>query len=184
MAAQPRTPSVREIARAPLPPSVKGGQFRQSLRHLASGVSVITTGSKPFRTGFTATSVSSLSAEPARIIVSVNRNSSSYRCIRQTGAFGVNFLAAGQEAIADRFAGRGGISGEARYDGARWQILETGTSLLTDALAALDLEVEEFIERHSHAIIIGAPVATHFGSPRDALLYWHGRYQPGLIPRD
>ncbi len=36
-------------------------EFRQALRHLASGVSVITTGRKPFRTGFTATSVSSLS---------------------------------------------------------------------------------------------------------------------------
>ena len=162
----------------------KSGDLRSALRHLASGVSIITTGRKPFRTGFTATSVSSLSAEPARLIVSVNRNSSSYQGIRQAGAFGVNFLAAGQEAIADRFAGRGGISGEARYDGAEWQSLETGTSLLTDALAVLDLEVEEFIERHSHAIVIGAVVATRIGPPRDALIYWHGRYQPGLIPQD
>lgn len=159
-------------------------EFRQALRHLVSGVSVITTGQKPFRTGFTATSVSSLSAEPARLIVSVNRNSSSYHGIRQAGAFGVNFLAAGQEAIADRFAGRGGIAGEARYHGAQWQSLETGTSLLTDALAAIDLEVEEFIERHSHAIVIGAVVASRIGPPRDALLYWHGRYQPGPIPQD
>lgn len=161
----------------------KNSDLRSALRHLASGVSVITTGRKPFRTGFTATSVSWLSAEPARLFVSVNRNSSSYHGIRQAGAFGVNFLAARHEAIADRFAGRGGFAGEARYDGAEWESFETGTSLLTDALAAIDLEVEEFIERHSHAIVIGAVVATRIDPPRDALLYWHGRYQPGLIPQ-
>ncbi len=50
--------------------------FRRAMRQLAGGVSIVTTGTKPHRTGFTATSVISLSVAPARLVVSVNRATS------------------------------------------------------------------------------------------------------------
>jgi flavin reductase (DIM6/NTAB) family NADH-FMN oxidoreductase RutF len=42
--------------------------FRSAMRHLASGVSVITTGQGEHRSGLTATSVSSLSMEPPSLV--------------------------------------------------------------------------------------------------------------------
>lgn len=150
--------------------------LRKAMRQLASGVSVITTGFAPNRTGFIATSVSSLSVDPARIIVSVNRASSSYYAIRDSGVFAVNFLRPGQVEIASHFAGRGGIKGEARFSGAEWDVLESGASVLVGALASIDCDVEELVERHSHAIVIGRVLATRHAEGGNALLYWRGKY--------
>lgn len=158
-------------------PGVSDG-LRKALRQLASGVSVITTGRVPNRTGFTATSVSSLSIDPARIIVSVNRASSSYYALRASGIFAVNFLKPDQLHLANQFAGRDGIKGEARFAGAEWEVLESGASVLAGALASIDCAVEEFIERHSHAIVIGRVLAARHTEEGQALLYWRGKYDP------
>ncbi|AMJ63462.1 hypothetical protein AXW83_05100 [Bosea sp. PAMC 26642] len=150
--------------------------FRQALRHLAGGVSVITTGHGPDRTGLTATSISSLSAEPPTIMFGLNLSSSSYPVLTRTRSFGVNFLNATQKQVADRFAGRHGEKGAARYADAEWTSGVTGAPLLTGALAALDCEVEEIIERHSHAIIIGRVREVRLGHDDAALVYWRGDY--------
>jgi flavin reductase (DIM6/NTAB) family NADH-FMN oxidoreductase RutF len=152
--------------------------LRKAMRQLASGVSVITTGLAPKRTGFTATSVVSLSVDPARIIVSVNRASSSYSALRDSGVFAVNFLHPHQVEIANRFAGRGGIKGEARFSDAEWETQQSGASILVGALASIDCEVEELVERHSHAIVIGRVLATRHAEEGSALLYWRGKYDP------
>ena len=151
--------------------------FRGAMRHLAGGVSVITAGQGAHRTGLTATSFSALSAEPPRVIVCVNRASSSFDTITRDQQFGANILAAHQSEIATRFSGRGGIKGEDRYAGAEWHRLETGVAVLANALAAFDCAVEEIIERHSHAILIGRVRAIHSPGGASALLYWRGEYE-------
>ena len=50
--------------------------FKNAMRHLAAAVSVVTTGRGDQRTGFTATSVTSLSMEPPALLVCLNRQSS------------------------------------------------------------------------------------------------------------
>ncbi|MCQ6458473.1 flavin reductase family protein, partial [Vibrio parahaemolyticus] len=77
---------------------------------------------------------------------------------------------------ADRFAGRHGVSGAARFEGASWTALVTGTPVLATALATLDCRVEEVIERHSHAIVIGEVVAIGVRDQGAALAYWRGNY--------
>jgi flavin reductase (DIM6/NTAB) family NADH-FMN oxidoreductase RutF len=154
--------------------------YRRAMRQLAGGVSVVTVGRAPHRTGFTATSVSSLSVDPPRLIVSLNRNSSSYPAIERCRSFGVNVLAHHHQDIAARFGG--GAKGEARYGTDCWHTMVTGASLLCDALAAFDCEIEEIIERHTHAIIIGRVVAARHRNVGDTLVYWRGDYH-GLEDR-
>jgi len=151
--------------------------FKLSMRHLAGAVSVITTGRGEQRTGFTATSVSSFSMEPPAMIVCVNRTSSSWQVLQQHQGFCINVLAHDQLHVADRFAGRGGVRGAARYEGASWQELVTGALALTDALAVIDCELDEAIERHSHAILIGRVRAIRTRETAEPLLYWHGAYR-------
>lgn len=151
--------------------------FRAALRHLAGGVSVITTGQGADRTGLTVTSLASLSAEPPTVMFGLNLGSSSFPVLARHRSFGVNFLNATQKQIADRFAGRGGEKGEARYAGAGWTQGVTGAPLLEGALAALDCEVEELIERHSHAIVIGRVREVRLGGDDAALVYWRGDYE-------
>lgn len=150
--------------------------FKDSMRHLAGAVSVITVGRGDDRTGFTATSVSSLSIEPPSILVSLNRSSSSWPVLQRHGTFAVNVLAHDQQHIADRFAGRGGLKGADRYQGADWQELATGTLALKDALTVLDCELDEAIDRHSHSILIGRVRAITIRGEAQPLVYWHGAY--------
>ncbi|UZF94148.1 flavin reductase family protein [Bosea sp. NBC_00550] len=154
-----------------------GGEFRSALRHLAGGVSVITTGRGEDRTGLTVTSLSSLSAEPPTVMFGLNLSSSTFPVLKRHRSFGVNFLTAAQKEVADRFAGRNGEKGPARYAEARWNEGRTGAPLLEGALAALDCELEELIERHSHAIVIGRVREVRFGRNDAALLYWRGDYE-------
>lgn len=147
------------------------------MRRLVGGVAVITAGVGDERTGLTATSAVSLSMEPPTMIICVNKSSSSFPVIARRRHFCVNIIHADQADVAGRFAGIGGVKGTARYDGADWTIMGSGASGLVGALAVIDCEVEEIIERHSHGIILGA-VRDVQGDLGDgsALVYGHGRF--------
>jgi flavin reductase (DIM6/NTAB) family NADH-FMN oxidoreductase RutF len=148
------------------------------MRKLAGGVAVITVGKKEDITGFTATSVSSLSAEPPRLLVCVNLASTSWRALQRHAHFGVNLLGDKDCAIADRFAGRDGLEGAARYAGWRWSPMVSGTLLLDTALAAIDCEVEEMLPRYDHAVVIGRVRAARVLAEAYPLVYWQGGYHP------
>lgn len=153
-----------------------GSAFREAMRHLPAGVCVISVGEGAERTGLTATSVSSLSVEPPTLLVSVNRASSSYPALTRYPAFGVNVLAAGHQDIASAFAGRDGVQGAERFAAGRWLALESGVYVLSDAIAAFECEVEELIERHTHAIVIGRVRSLLTPGGPSALLYWRGQF--------
>jgi len=152
--------------------------FRHAMRELASGVALVTTGNGETRAGCTATALCSLSLEPPSLIVSISRTSATLARLRANGAFGVSILPAAHEDLASRFAGRGGVHGAARFAGANWITLATGSPLLEDALTAIDCSVEDIIERHTHAIVIGDVKAIRRNAGAAALLHWRGRYQP------
>ena len=165
--------AVRNIKPAAEVPS---DEFRGAMRALAGGVSVISVGRGKDISGMTVTSVTSLSVEPATLLVSVNRQSSSWPLLQRYGAFGVNILTAEQLDIAERFAGKGGLKGAERFAGAEWTTRSTGVPLLVGSLASIDCEVEEVIERHSHAIVIGRVRGVITAAPTTALTYWDGQY--------
>lgn len=157
-------------------PHADAATVKQAMRCMAGGVTVITAGQGDDRTGATVTSATALSMDPPTMIVNINKTSSSWPVISRHGHFCVNILSADQQAVADRFAGIGGIKGTARYDGARWTTLVSGAPVLAAALAAIDCEVEEIIERHSHAIILGRALATLTGAGQ-SLIYANGGYR-------
>ena len=164
---------VRDIAIAR---EVSSTDFRGAMRQLTGGVSVITAGRGKDISGMTVTSVSSLSVEPATLIVSINREASSWPLVKRHGFFGVNILASDQIDIAERFTGKGGLKGAARFAGAEWVTRVSGVPLLVGALAAIDCEVEDIIERHSHAIVIGRVLDLQLSTRTAALAYWQGQY--------
>jgi flavin reductase (DIM6/NTAB) family NADH-FMN oxidoreductase RutF len=146
------------------------------MRHLVGGVSVITVGRGNDITGMTVSSVTSLSVDPPTLIVSINRESSSCRMLKRHGVFGVNMLTADQVDIAERFTSKSGLQGADRFAGAEWTTRVSGVPLLVGALAAVDCEVEDVIERHSHAIVIGRVLDAQVSARAAALAYWQGQY--------
>jgi flavin reductase (DIM6/NTAB) family NADH-FMN oxidoreductase RutF len=155
---------------------VSSGDFRSAMRRLTGGVSVITAGIGWDISGMTVTSVSSLSVDPPALIVSINRESSSWPLVRRYGCFGVNILTSDQIDIAERFTGKDGLKGAERFASAHWTTRVSGVPLLTDALAVIDCGVEDMAERHSHAIVIGRVLDVAVSARIAALAYWQGRY--------
>ena len=150
-------------------------QFRAVMRRLAGGVSIITAGRDDDITGMTVTSLTSLSASPPRVLVSVNRQASSFALIERFGTFGVNILGSDQQELADRFSD-GRLKGPQRFEGIPWSAGTSGVPLLGNSLATIECQVEEIIERYSHGIIVGSLVSFDLSHELSGLVYWNGQY--------
>lgn len=169
---------MEEVSESALPRGASPARFKQAMRHLAGTVCVITVADDTERGGLAATSVVSVTAEPAEILVAVNQASSSWPLLARSRRFGVNLLAAEQKSLAMRFAGADGSKGEARYAGQDWLESPEGVWLLRQAPAALACEVAGIWERHSHALVVGRVTAIHLGAESSVspLLYWQAQY--------
>jgi len=150
-------------------------QFRSVMRRLAGGVSVITAGQGNDITGMTVTSLTSLSATPPRLLVSINRTAASFALIERTRLFGVNILGAIQHGIAGRFS-NGKLKGSQRFEGLGWRRGSSGVPLLKNTSATVECEAEEIIERHSHGIIVGRLLSLELSPQASGLAYWNGQY--------
>ena len=162
------------VEEATVRPPAEVDAFRLAMREFVSGVAIVAAGQGAARSGCTATSLCSLSLEPPSLIVCLARASATLKTLCHEGVFGVSLLGEAHADLAARFAGRSGLRGAARFEGCDVAALSTGAPLLQGAVAMIDCEVEEAIERHTHAIVIGRVVAAKAtgGQP---LLHWRGR---------
>lgn len=153
--------------------------YRRVMRQMAGGVTVVSVGRGDDISGFTATSVVSVSVEPPTLLFTLNRPSSSYGVLQRQRVFAVNILAASQQSVAEAFSGVSGARGAEKFASAAWTPMATGALGLDGALASLDCIVDEIIERAENAIVIGHVRdvrAPQTASPEAALAYLRGAY--------
>ncbi|HXQ79552.1 MAG TPA: flavin reductase family protein, partial [Thermoplasmata archaeon] len=86
------------------PPKVDGSEFRNVMARWATGVSVVTARDGPLDAGLTVNAFLSVSLAPPSVLVSLTEDSDTTPVIERTGLFAVNFLAADQRALSERFA--------------------------------------------------------------------------------
>src|SRR3984957_6377054 len=157
-------------------PQPSGAACLEALRQLPRAVSVVTFQRGADWFGVTATSLSSLSIEPPTILLSFDCAASISPGGATKAPFGVSVLAASHAEIADRF-GRGALveASPDDFEGS-WVAAASGGVLRSDAVAPLECESDEIIDRHGRAIVIGRirNVFTIGGS--GALVYWRGAY--------
>src|SRR5258708_34014129 len=101
--------------------------FRVAIRELAGGVAVVTVGKDSDITGFTATSVTSLSTHPPRLLVCVAQSSASWKILQRYPHFVVNLLGQPDRALANRFAGKDCVEGAQRSSGYSWLRMASAT---------------------------------------------------------
>ena len=99
--------------------SVEPLVFREAMSRLGAAVHVVTSAGAAGKTGFTATAVCSVSDSPATLLVCLNRRSNSAPVLAQNGVFCVNTLGAGEEKLADLFAGKSGVHLHERFSHGR-----------------------------------------------------------------
>ncbi|MCB1488973.1 MAG: flavin reductase [Bauldia sp.] len=152
-------------------------EFRIAMRNLSAGVSIVATGYGKAKAGMTVTSVSSLSIDPPCVLVCLGLSSGTLAALRENGSFGVSILAENQQSIAERFSGRAGIHGAAKFVGSHWTTGVTGAPLAVGALSAIDCTLESLVEWHSHAIVVGQVRSVHVNEAAAPLVYWRGDYR-------
>ncbi|GGJ78809.1 flavin oxidoreductase [Pilimelia anulata] len=146
--------------------------FRSLLRRQASTVAVVTTPADPVPVGFTATSFTSVSLRPPIVSFCLSRYSSSWPTVRRAEYVAVHLLAAGQQAVAQRFA----TSGIDRFaDRTAWRPGPHGVPLLDGASAWLLCLVTDRVRAGDHAVVLAEPLRGQH-TDRPPLLYHDGRY--------
>ncbi|TDF82617.1 flavin reductase [Pseudomonas sp. H9] len=162
----------------PLAPPVATADFCKGMRHLAGACVVIASGNDREKAGLTATAVCSITADPPRLLICVNRNVFAHEVIKRAGAFSINVLAHDQEFIAKRFAGMvEGVSGEQRFAQSNWAAGVTGVPLLEDALVSFECRLAEVIPASTHDMFIGEVVGIQgVQAQQSPLVYFNSRF--------
>jgi len=156
--------------------SVSADAFKQAMRRLAAGVTIVTTKHGEVRGGLTATAVCSLSIDPPQLLVCVNRSAAAHELIAEGENLCINLLAHKHQELAGRFAGQAGVVGADRFLAGRWVTLKTGAPVLEDALASFDCIVTEKVVSSTHTIFIGRVVDVCSRTNGKPLLYAQGAY--------
>lgn len=161
---------------APSLPAVPASAYVNAVAQHVSSVCVITTAIGSQRFGLTATAVSSVSADPPRLLVCINKSGVTHDKIHQAGKFCVNVLTEEQDRIAMIFAGMAGDVAD-RFDTGDWTTLKTGAPVLQGAVAAFDCLLGESSDQASHSVLFGDVVATTNQTGVDTLLYGGRRFR-------
>lgn len=135
--------------------SISVDQFKQGMRRLGGAVNIVTTCHEGVRAGLTATAVTSLSAEPPRLLACVNRQGSTYDIISRGRNLAVNVLGVNHQNMAMQFAGMGGVPETERFDGEGWASEQGRPPILENALVSFDCDVDSIMDVGSHGIVIG-----------------------------
>lgn len=144
---------------------------RQIMGCFATGVTVVTTRCGDHITGMTANAIMSLSLEPPRIVVSVDKLSHMHESLLLGKCFAINVLRADQEATSRQFA----MPGPKDFSGLPLTVAETGAPVLVEALAFVDCRLVEILSGGDHDMFLGEPVV---GEARDGepLIFYGGGY--------
>ena len=153
--------------------SVGAAEFRRAMSNLAGGVAIVATGTDTGRRGLTVSSVTSLCLDPPCLLVGINASSETHDAILANGSFAVSLLGSGQQDVALRFAGRGGVKGAQRFATAPWDQGLLDVPVLRDAIGVLECELYQHQAVGTHGIFIGRIVATR-GGDGDPLVNFQG----------
>ena len=152
--------------------AVDAETYKAALSRWGSGVSIITTRDDQGRpTGFTATSLTSLSLAPPLVLFCLARSAGVAEAFQGAAAFAAHILSAGQQELSSRFA----QSGIDRFAGLSYRAGTDGVPILGGVLAVLECRIVERHEGGDHVIIVGEVQAAqiHEGDP---LFHFRGRY--------
>jgi flavin reductase len=166
MTARPITPATSIVS------SVSSVDFRQAMAHVTASVHVITTAKDgKLRAGLTASAVTSLSDAPPMMLACIRTDSNTLAEIEANGVFCVNTLSDEDKAVAEAFAGRQGLEGEARFSIGNWTRAVTGSPVLGTSLNSFDCRLIDVRTMASHRIVIGEVLALGGKQAGPGLIY-------------
>ncbi len=150
-------------------------EFRSTIGHFATGVTVITSADGEQLHGMTANAVASLSLDPVMLLVCIDKTAHSHAAILAGKSFVVNILGEHQEAVSRLFAKHidaepGSLRGQGHKRG------ETGAPILSDCLAFMECRLVQVIDGGDHSIFLGEVVSESVNEEMRPLVFYRGGY--------
>lgn len=147
-------------------------ELRDAFGSFMTGVTVVTTckdDGTPL--GFTANSFSSVSLDPALLLVSIAKTSSNYHNFANASHFAINILAEEQKDVSNTFA----RPSDDRFANLAWTKSASHNPVIDQVSAWFDCTTYQVVDAGDHAILIGK--VEDFGSAGFAGLgYYRGAY--------
>lgn len=143
--------------------------FRETVSRFATGIAIVSCLDDADRPqGMTVNSFTSISLEPATVLVSL-RPGRTHALIRRRGAYGVSVLSGEQERWSRHFAGRAQDDLDVEWD------MKSRVPVLRGALAWFECVVENVLQVHDHTLFVArVHDCDHArGSP---LMFYESRY--------
>ncbi len=156
--------------------AIDSQKFRATLAHWASGVTIVTSLHNAQRVGITASSLTSVSLEPPRILICVAKRLFTHRVLEESGIFAVNILNVEQLEWGMRFAGLL-PEHEDRFHGIETTLAVTGAPILPGVLGWLDCRLVNAYDGGDHTIFVGEVEAAYAGDEGEPLLYFNRHWR-------
>lgn len=163
---------------APAGQPVEAGQpqddaraFRRCLGQFATGIAIITTDFEGQPVGMAVNSFAAVSLEPALVLWSIRKESSSARAFLGAKKYAVNILEESQTEVSRIF----GAGRTDKFEQVSWSRGAHGCPLIAPAIGHFECELEHVVDGGDHHILIGRVLrfARFEGRP---LLFTQGQY--------
>ena len=153
---------------------VSSGDFKSLCGRWTTGVTIVTAHNGDTVHGMTVSAFTEVSLDPPLILVCADKASNTPGVIERGGAFAVNVLARGQEALSDSFASK--EDEWKRFDGLEVDAGSTGAPILRGTVGAFDCRVVAAHDAGDHVIYVGRVEWVRVDADAEPLLHQSGSY--------
>jgi flavin reductase (DIM6/NTAB) family NADH-FMN oxidoreductase RutF len=155
-------------------------EFRKALGAFVTGVTVVSTmQADGTPRGFTANSFTSVSLDPALILICIGKVAASYPVFSGTEHFSVSILAEDQKNVSSIFASKAAD----KFEQVAWHNGVTGSPIMDGSAAWFDCDTHQVVDAGDHIILIGK-VVDFVNTAASPLGYGRGAYLTFSLSQD
>lgn len=168
-----------------LAPTADVADFRRVAGRFASGIAVVATTDAGVDYAMTVSAFSSVSLEPLRVLICVEKTARFHRAVSNRGEWTVSILGDDGEAASRWFAEKGRPTGQQLAGHPHHPAPVTGLPVLDAAIGVLECRTRAVYDGGDHDIVLGdvigawaddEPDGAPDGEARGPLLHYRGRY--------
>ncbi|PWJ54329.1 NADH-FMN oxidoreductase RutF, flavin reductase (DIM6/NTAB) family [Quadrisphaera granulorum] len=128
--------------------------MKQVNRRFITGVTVVTVDDDGTPRGLAASSFTSISVDPATVLVCVQHTSSTHDSLFRSEHLAINILSTDQLEVVRRFASKS----DDKFAGLDWIAGPHGSPLLQNSSARIEVQIRERLRASTHSVFIGRVV--------------------------
>lgn len=155
--------------------SLDSEKLRQAMRAWTTGVAIVTSMYEGQQYGMTVNSFTSISLEPPLISVTLKQLTHTHDLVVKSGMFAVTILAAEQQELSVRFAGKLPNITD-RFDGVQTERLFSDIPVFKNGLAFFHCRVVNSMPVGENTLFVAEVIAAHGEGAGNPLVYHNREY--------